>query len=222
MVTRAWVSWSSGKDCTAALAAVRADPNLEVVGLLSTINADADRVAMHAVRRALLVTQAERLELPLHLVEIPAPCPNVTYEEKMSEAVSVAVDDGIEVVVFGDLFLADVREYREHALADLPIRAHFPLWHRPTDELAREIVAGGIRAIVTCVDLAELPETFAGRTFDAQFLSDLPPHVDPCGERGEFHTFVWDGPGFSRPIEVAIGEVIHRQGFAFCDVYETT
>lgn len=214
------MSWSSGKDSTAALAAVRDDPDLEIVGLLSTINADADRVAMHAVRRALLATQAERLGLPLHVVEIPSPCPNDIYEEKMSEAVSAAIDDGIKAIVFGDLFLTDIREYRERALAGLPIRAHFPLWQKPTDRLAREMLAEGIRAVLTCVDLNKLPETFAGRAFDAQLLSDLPTHVDPCGERGEFHTFVWDGPGFSSPITIATGAVVRREGFAFCDVFE--
>jgi uncharacterized protein (TIGR00290 family) len=216
------MSWSSGKDSAAALAAARADPDLEVVGLLSTINAEADRIAMHAVRRTLLAAQAERLGLPLHTVEIPSPCPNAVYEERMAEAIASAVGEGVEAIVFGDLFLADVRAYRERSLAGVPVRAHFPLWERPTDELASDMVAGGIRAVLTCVDLAKLPAAFAGRTFDAQLLAELPAEVDPCGERGEFHTFVWDGPGFSHPIAVATGELVAREGFVFCDVCEVT
>ncbi len=222
MVERAWMSWSSGKDSAAALAAARADPDLEVVGLLSTINAETDRIAMHAVRRTLLAAQAERLGLPLHTVDIPSPCPNEVYEERMADAIASAVGEGVEAIVFGDLFLADVRAYRERSLAGLPVRAHFPLWERPTHELASDMVAGGIRAVLTCIDLAKLPAAFAGRSFDAQLLADLPPEVDPCGERGEFHTFVWDGPGFSRPIAVATGELVEREGFAFCDVCEVT
>lgn len=220
MVTRAWMSWSSGKDSSAALAAVRADPGFEVVGLLCTVNAAADRVAMHAVRRSLLAVQAERLGLPLHTVEIPSPCPNETYEQAMAAAMAAAAGDGVGAVVFGDLFLADVRAYRERSLAGGPIRAHFPLWDRPTGKLAREMVSGGVRAVLTCVDLTKLPASFAGRAFDAQLIADLPPGVDPCGERGEFHTFVWDGPGFSAPIDVVTGEVVERAGFAFCDVSE--
>jgi uncharacterized protein (TIGR00290 family) len=220
MVSRAWVSWSSGKDSTAALAAARRDPELDVVGLLCTVNADADRVAMHAVRRALLTAQADRLALPLHVVDIPSPCPNEVYEERMAAAVSLAAQDGVEAMVFGDLFLEDIRAYREQALARTTIRPAFPLWNRPTDALAREMISEGIRAILTCVDLKKLPASFAGRPFDAELLDELPPDIDPCGERGEFHTFVWDGPGFARPIEVTTGEPVLRDGFAFCDVYE--
>ena len=220
MVTRAWMSWSSGKDSTAALAAARRDPDLKVVGLLSTVNANADRVAMHAVRRTLLMAQSHRLGLPLHVVEIPSPCPNEIYEERMGAAVDVAVNEGVGAFVFGDLFLEDIRRYRERALASTPVRACFPLWNRPTDELAHEMIASGIRATLTCVDLDKLPASFAGRGFDADLLADLPPDIDPCGERGEFHTFVWDGPGFTSPIQTTTGERVLREGFAFCDVFE--
>jgi uncharacterized protein (TIGR00290 family) len=215
---RAWMSWSSGKDSTFALAAARSDPDLEVVGLLVTVNAAANRVAMHAVRRALLEAQADRLGLPLHVVEIPSPCPNDVYAAKMGDAMATALRDGVEHVVFGDLYLEDVREYRVQALADTGIDPVFPLWQRPTDALAREMLAGGVRAVITCVDPRQLPARFAGRTFDDALLAELPDGVDPCGENGEFHTFVWDGPGFSSPIAIETGEVVERDGFVFCDV----
>jgi uncharacterized protein (TIGR00290 family) len=215
---RAWMSWSSGKDSAFALADARADPELDVVGLLVTVNAAVDRVAMHAVRRTLLEEQAARLGLALHVVEIPSPCPNEVYEARMTEAMDAATHDGIERVVFGDLFLEDVRDYRCRALAPTGIEPVFPLWQRPTDRLAHEMIDAGVRAILTCVDSQVLPAAFAGRAFDAALLADLPEGVDPCGERGEFHSFVWDGPGFSAPIPIATGEVVERDGFVFCDV----
>ena len=215
------MNWSSGKDSAAALAAAREDPGLEVVGLLTTVNADADRVAMHAVRRSLLELQADRLGLPLHVVEIPFPCPNQLYEEKMAAAIAEAATGDVGVFVFGDLYLEDVRAYRERALAQTSVEPVFPLWGRRTNELADEMIARGTRAILTCVDLARLPASLAGRAFDAQLLADLPSDVDPCGERGEFHTFVWDGPGFDAPIDVENGELVTRDGFAFRDVVPT-
>lgn len=218
MTVRAWMSWSSGKDSAAALHAVRQDPSISVLGLLTTVNSAADRVAMHAVRRTLLQAQADRLELPLHVIEIPSPCPNEVYEEEMTAAMTQARQDGIEAVVFGDLFLDDVRAYREQALAETGVRPLFPLWGRPTTQLADEMIASGIRAVLTCVDPAKLPPSFAGRAFDRTLLRDLPSGVDPCGERGEFHTFVWDGPGFANPVAVVTGEVVARDGFVFCDV----
>ncbi len=187
-------------------------------GLLVTVNRDADRVAMHAVRRCLLEAQADRLGLPLHIVEIPSPCPNDVYEACMATAIATARDRGIEKIVFGDLFLRDIREYRERNLAGTGIAPVFPLWDRPTPALARDMLAAGVRAVLTCVDPTVLPPEFSGRAFDEALLAELPDHVDPCGERGEFHTFVSDGPGFSSAIEITIGETVQRDGFAFTDV----
>lgn len=215
---QAWVSWSSGKDSTFALHAIRQDDAVEVVGLLVTLNRDADRVAMHAVRRELVEAQADRVGLPLHRVDIPYPCPNQVYEAQMSAALAAAARTGVEHVVFGDLFLADVRAYREQALAGSGIDPLFPLWGRPTDRLARTMLDAGVRAVITCVDPAQLPPEFVGRSFDGELLADLPEGVDPCGERGEFHTFVWDAPGFRSPVDIKLGEVVERDGFVYCDV----
>lgn len=215
---RAWMSWSSGKDSTFALAAAREDPGLEVTGLLVTVNAAADRVAMHAVPRDLIEAQADRLGLPLHIVEIPSPCPNEVYAERMRAAMSDAEAAGVRRMIFGDLYLEDVRDYRRAALAPTLIDPVFPLWRRPTDALAREMVRSGVQAVLTCVDPSRLSATFAGRSFDADLLADLPDDVDPCGENGEFHTFVADCPGYSSPIEIETGEVVGRDGFVFCDV----
>ena len=216
--TKTWVSWSSGKDSTFALLAARQDPSLEVTGLLTTLNGAADRVAMHAVRRVLLEAQADRLGLPLHQVELPWPCTNEIYEERMTAAVAAAKAAGVEAMVFGDLFLEDIRSYRENALAGTELQPLFPLWQRPTDLLARQMLDDGVRAVLTCVDPAQLPAEFAGRQFDEQLLADLPDGVDPCGENGEFHTFVWDGPGFSALIDVEVGEIVERDGFVYADV----
>jgi uncharacterized protein (TIGR00290 family) len=215
------MSWSSGKDSTLALASVRATQECEVVGLLTSINASAQRVAMHGVRRVLLEAQADALGLPLHVVELPAPCPNDVYEERMAGALDLAVSLGIRSVVFGDLFLEDIRAYRERAIEATDLTCVFPLWQRPTDELARTMLAAGIRAVVTCVDPSQAPRELAGRWFDESFLDELPANVDPCGERGEFHTFVVDGPGFAQPLDVTVGEVVERDGFVFADVLPT-
>ena len=215
---RAWVSWSSGKDSAFALEQTRRAGTVEVVGLLVTLNRDADRVAMHAVRRELVQAQADRVGLPIHPVELPYPCPNEVYETQMDAAMAAAREVGVEHVVFGDLFLADVRAYREQALAGSGVGPLFPLWGRPTDRLAREMLDAGVRAVITCVDPAQLPAEFAGRSFDAELLADLPEGVDACGERGEFHTFVWDAPGFRSPVEIEVGEVVERDGFVFCDL----
>lgn len=215
---RAWMSWSSGKDSAFALHELGRDAGVEVVGLLTTVNAAADRVAMHAVRRELLEAQAERVGLPLHTVELPAPCPNEVYEARMASAMAAATRDGVERVVFGDLFLSDIRAYREAMMEGSGIDPLFPLWARPTDGLATAMLDAGVRAVLTCVDPAQMPGELAGRAFDARLLADLPAGVDPCGENGEFHTFVWDGPGFASPIDVEVGEVVERDGFVYCDV----
>jgi uncharacterized protein (TIGR00290 family) len=212
------MSWSSGKDSAFALAAAREQGDLDVRALLVTLNAAADRVAMHAVRRTLLEQQAERLGLPLHVVEIPSPCPNAVYESRMSAAVDAARADGVERMVFGDLYLRDVREYRERNLAGTGITPVFPLWDRPTPALARTMVDRGVRAVLTCVDPRVLPAEWAGRSFDHALLDGLPAGVDPCGENGEFHTFVFDAPGFGAPIPISLGETVERDGFAFRDV----
>jgi uncharacterized protein (TIGR00290 family) len=218
MTSRSWMSWSSGKDSAFALHAASAAGDVEVGALLVTVNADADRVAMHAVRRSLLEAQSRRLGIPLHIVEIPSPCPNEIYEQRMTAAVSAAREAGIDQMVFGDLFLEDVRTYREEHLAGTGITPVFPLWGRPTDGLAREMIAAGVRAVLTCVDPRVLPAEFVGREFDETLLADLPAGADPCGERGEFHSFVWDAPGFSSPINIQLGEVVSRDGFVFQDV----
>ncbi len=218
---RAWMSWSSGKDSAMALNAARRDEGIEVVGLLTTMNASADRVAMHAVRRSLVETQADRLGLPLHLIDLPEHCSNEVYEEKMTQAIRAAGDDGVEQFIFGDLFLEDVRRYREIQLDGTDITPLFPLWGTPTDALARSLIDDGVRAVITCVDPNQLSPSFVGRQFDAELLEELPPHVDPCGERGEFHTFVFDAPDFSSSIDVKTGEIVTRDGFVFCDVVPT-
>ena len=215
------MSWSSGKDSAFALNAVRTGGDVEVVGLLTTVNSTTDRVAMHAVRRELLEAQAASLRLPLHVVELPWPCPNEVYEQRMREAVRTAVDAGVERMVFGDLFLPDIRAYREERLAGTGLSPAFPLWRRPTKLLAQEMGHAGVRAVLTCVDPSQLPPEFAGRWFDADLLEELPDGCDPCGENGEFHTFVVDGPGFSYPLDVTVGEVVERDGFVFADVIPT-
>lgn len=214
----AWASWSSGKDSMMALAEARRAKAVRITGLLTTVNTIADRVAMHAVRRSLLEAQADALGLPLHVVELPWPCPNDVYEQRMAAAVAEAVESGVEQMVFGDLFLEDIRAYREDKLAGTGITPIFPLWGRPTDRLATELIEAGVRAVLTCVDPKQAPADLAGRWYDEKLLADLPPGVDPCGENGEFHTFVVDGPGFAHPIEVEVGEVVERDGFVFADV----
>lgn len=212
------MSWSSGKDSALALYETLAAGELEVVGLLTTVNADADRVAMHGVRRSLLEAQARSLGLALHVVELPWPCTNDIYEERMNEATGWAIDAGVEAMVFGDLFLEDVRLYREGALQGSGITPCFPLWGRPTTEVAHTLLAQGFRAVVTCVDTAQAPREIAGRWFDQELLDGLPEGVDPCGENGEFHTVIVDGPVLARPLEVTVGETVERDGFVFTDV----
>jgi uncharacterized protein (TIGR00290 family) len=215
------MSWSSGKDSALALHEVRAEGSVEVAGLLTTVNQEFERVAMHGVRRSLLEAQAAALNLPLHVVELPWPCTNETYEDLMSVAVRRGREAGVEAMVFGDLFLEDIRRYREKNLEHTGITPLFPLWRQPTDSLAHEMLERGFRALVVCVDAAQAPPEISGRWFDQSLLEALPPSVDPCGENGEFHTVVVDGPGFSNPIEVLVGETVARDGFVFTDVIPT-
>lgn len=190
-----------------------------VAGLLTTVNEAFDRVAMHAVRRSLLEAQAAAAGLPLQCVDIPWPCSNADYDARMGAAVARLVAGGFTHVAFGDLFLEDVRRYREGRLAGTGLTPLFPLWHtKPTTELAREMVAAGLKAVLTCVDPRKLPASFAGRLFDASLLADLPPGVDPCGEHGEFHSFACAGPMFQYPLPVRVGEIVERDGFVFADV----
>lgn len=212
------VSWSSGKDSAWSLHLLRQDPNVEVVALFTTLNEQFDRVAMHAVRRELLELQAKSLGLPLWTVPLPWPCSNEEYEARMRGLCARAVAEQVDGMAFGDLFLADIRAYREKQLAGTGLEPLFPVWQIPTADLARTMIASGLRAKITCVDPKMLPREFAGRDFDSQFLADLPPGIDPCGENGEFHSFVYDGPGFGQPIEVSVGEIVERDGFIFADL----
>ncbi len=213
------VSWSSGKDSAWMLHMLHTQHPGKVAGLLTTLNEAFDRVAMHAVRRTLLQAQADAAGHPLYVVNLPWPCSNADYEQRMGEAVKGFVRDGFTHVAFGDLFLEDVRRYREDRLAGTGLAPLFPLWKtKPTSELAREMIAGGLRAYLTCVDTKKLDPSFAGRAFDERLLADLPPSVDPCGENGEFHSFACNGPMFVQPVEVAVGEVVNRDGFVFADL----
>lgn len=215
---RVALSWSSGKDSAWSLHLLRQDPEIEIVALITTLNEQFDRVAMHAVRRQLLESQAESAGLPLWTVPLPWPCSNQQYEARMRDLCARAVSEGVEAVAFGDLFLADIRAYREKQLAGTGLEPLFPVWLLPTRELAAEMIGSGVRARITCVDPKSLAREFAGRDFDSGFLAELPPTVDPCGENGEFHTFVYDGPMFRHPIPFQEGEVVDRDGFVFADL----
>jgi len=218
MKAKAWVAWSSGKDAAWALHVARTAGELEVVGLLTTITEPYDRASMHGVRRQLVEAQARAAGLPLHKVLIPAPCSNEAYEAAMAKAMAAAKSLGVGRIVFGDLFLADVRRYREEKLAPTGIEPAFPLWGADTRALARGMIAAGLRARVTCLDPRKLPRELAGRPFDQAFLDALPDGVDPCAERGEFHTFACAGPMFSQPIPVRVGATVEREGFVFTDL----
>jgi uncharacterized protein (TIGR00290 family) len=210
--------WSGGKDSAMALHALREDGACRVTALLTTITETYDRISMHGVRRELLERQAQSLGLPLHPVSIPPQCINATYETRMREALEQHVARGVRSVAFGDIFLEDLRQYREKNLQQVGMQAIFPIWKRDTRELAREFVRLGFRAIAVCIDPRVLDPSFAGRELDASFFADLPPGVDPCGENGEFHTFVFDGPVFQSPISCRVGEKVMRDGFYFCDL----
>jgi uncharacterized protein (TIGR00290 family) len=215
---KALIAWSSGKDSAFALHAIRQHGSHEIVGALTTVTRDSGRITVHGVREELLRAQLEAAQLPSLVVRIPDPCPNDVYAHAMAEALTQARAAGVTHVVFGDLFLTDLRAWREARLADVGMTAVFPLWQRPTDALAREMIAAGVTAHLTTVDLGKLPPSFAGRPFDTALLGDLPADVDACGENGEFHSFVTAGPMFAKAIAVAVGETTVRDGFAYADL----
>ncbi len=218
MPPKALIAWSSGKDSAWALHVARQSGDYDVVGALTTVNRTFARVAMHGVRQQLLEMQIAAAGLKPVLVHIPHPCTNDIYEQAMAEAVAQAKTDGITHIIFGDLFLEDIRAYRVEKLKETGITPVFPLWLKPTDALARDMIAGGLQAHLATVDLKKLSADFAGRCFDDALLGDLPPGIDPCGENGEFHSFVCAGPMLSRPIPVRVGETVTRDGFAYADL----
>lgn len=212
------MSWSGGKDSCIALHEIQRAGSYSVAALLTTVTRDYDRISMHGVRRALLEKQAASLGLPLYQVWISKDATNSEYEAKMAEAFYEYRERGIDSVVFGDLFLEDIRAYREQFLARHNMHGLFPVWKRDTTRFIKEFIDLGFKAVVTCVDANALDKSFAGRVIDEAFLSSLPSHIDPCGENGEFHSFVFDGPNFAQPVEFSIGEVVHRKSFWFCDL----
>jgi uncharacterized protein (TIGR00290 family) len=211
------LSWSGGKDSALALWALRRE-GVEPEALITTVTDAYDRISMHGVRRELLASQSDALGIPLVEVRIPPACVNDVYEAHMAEALASAPLSDVETVVFGDLFLEDIRAYREERLTATGRRGLFPLWGRDTGSLAREFIAAGFQASIVCLDPRALDSSFAGRAYDEQLLADLPADVDPCGENGEFHTFVHAGPIFTEPIACEAGEVVQREGFVFCDL----
>jgi uncharacterized protein (TIGR00290 family) len=210
--------WSGGKDSAMALHALLQRNDVQVTALLTTVTDEYDRISMHGVRRELLVRQAQSIGLPLHEVRIPPQCGNPIYEARMEEALRIHYANGVRSVAFGDIFLEDLRAWREKNLARIGMTALFPIWKRDTRELIRHFHASRFRSIAVCVDSKVLDPSFAGRELDESFFRDLPPQLDPCGENGEFHTFVFDGPIFHRPIPFRTGEVIQRDSFVFCDL----
>ena len=212
------VSWSSGKDSAWTVHVLRQQPDVQMAGLLTTINESAQRVAMHAVRDDVLQAQADALGLPLWRIPIPSPCPNEVYERAMAEAVTRAVGEGFTHIAFGDLFLEDVRRYREERLAGTGLTPLFPLFGADTAVLAREMIGGGLRARITCLNPKVVDRRFAGREFDAALLAELPPAIDPCGERGEFHTCAYAGPMFAHEVAIETGITVERDGYVFTDL----
>lgn len=215
---RALVAWSSGKDSAWALDVVKKAGNYDVVGALTTVTDTFSRVSMHGVREQLLLAQLDAARLDPVIVRIPYPCPNEVYEAEMGKAIATAIENGITHIVFGDLYLEDVRAYREKMLAGTGITPVFPLWGMKTPALARAMIASGLEAHLSVVDLQKLPASFAGRRFDETLLAELPPGTDPCGENGEFHTYVSAGPMLSRRIDLRVGATLEREGFAFADL----
>jgi uncharacterized protein (TIGR00290 family) len=217
-LTKVALSWSSGKDSAWTLHLLRQMPDIQITALITTFNSEADRVAMHAVRRALVEAQAERTGIPLWAVELPWPCSNLEYEDRMRAVCKRATAEGVTAVAFGDLFLQDVRDYRIRQLQGSGLEPLFPVWQIATHQLSRDIITAGVKAKVTCLDPSKVAKSLAGREYDLSLLNALPAGADPCGENGEFHTFVYDAPVFSHPIEVRNGEVIERDGFVFADL----
>lgn len=218
MSRRVLLSWSSGKDSAWAMQVLREDPDVEIAGLLTTVNTTHDRVAMHATRRAILEAQARAVGLPLHVIPLQWPCSNEVYECAMRATIESAVDNGMTHIAFGDLFLEDIRAYRCRQLEGSGLEPLFPIWHEPTQLLARRMIDAGVEAFLTCVDPRKLSRSFAGRKFDHALLNDLPEGVDPCGENGEFHTCILAGPMLREPPPAAVGEVVERDGFYFADL----
>jgi len=217
-VKKTLVSWSSGKDSAWMVHVLRQRGDVQIAGLLTTINESARRVAMHAVRVDVVQAQADALGLPLWMIPIPSPCPNEVYEQAMGEAVTRAVGEGFTHVAFGDLFLEDVRRYREERLAGTGLTPLFPLFGSDTATLAHTMIAGGLRARITCLNPKVIDRAFAGRDFDAALLAELSPAIDPCGERGEFHTCAYAGPMFSHELPIETGVTVERDGFVFTDL----
>ena len=218
MSKNTFLSWSGGKDSALALYEIQKAPSHHVAALLTTITEDYDRISMHGVRRALLEQQAEALGLPLRKVFIPKDSTNAIYEARMRALLEEGLREGIDTVAFGDIFLEDLKLYREKNLAQLGMKGLFPIWKRDSAELARTFIALGFKAVLVCVDAAILDPSFAGRPYDQELLRDLPPHVDPCGENGEFHSFAFDGPIFKHKIDHTVGEVVRRDHYCFCDL----
>ncbi len=214
---RVFVSWSSGKDSAWTLHLLRQRSEFDIAGLLTTVNSEFDRVAMHGTRRSVLEAQARAAGLPLWIVPLPWPCSNENYEQRMGELCARAISEGVQAIAFGDLFLQDVRAYREKQLLPTGLEPLFPLWLEPTAALAQEMIANGLRARLSCIDTKRLPPTFAGRDFNASLLAELPPDIDPCGEYGEFQTCVYAGPMFQSPIQLEPGEIVTRDGFTYAD-----
>jgi uncharacterized protein (TIGR00290 family) len=212
------LSWSGGKDSAWALHTLRQSAEYEVAGLLTTVNEEFRRVAIHGFREELLERQAEAAGLPLWRVPLPYPCTNEIYEARMADVCDRAVREGMLGIAFGDLFLEEIRAYRVARLAETGLEPVFPIWGVPTDELAKQMIAGGLRARLTCVDPRKVHAEFAGREWDEALLRELPQDVDPCGENGEFHSFAWSGPMFRSPIAITTGERVEREGFVYCDL----
>jgi uncharacterized protein (TIGR00290 family) len=215
---RAWLCWSGGKDSAWALYVERQRAEVDVVGLLTTVTGDYGRISMHGIREEVLFAQADAAGLPVHCVTIPAPCPNEVYAERMGQALKEAKAAGVTSAIFGDLFLADIREYREKQLDGTGITPRFPLWNEPTGPLASRMIEAGIEARITCLDPSKMPRTLAGSLYDKRLLDALPSTVDPCAENGEFHTCVVNGPMFRHAVSVEVGETVDRDGFVFTDL----